>query len=159
MLRKLGSYPRQNSLALALREIGRIERTLFTLAWLEDPALRRRVTAGLNKGEARNALARAVFFNRLGEIRDRSFENQRHRASGLNLVVAAITLWNTVYLERATEQMAKSWQFEPALLQHVSPLGWEHINLTGDYTWHSDKRVVRGGFRPLRNPRNGSGSP
>ena len=34
-------------------------------------------------------------FNRLGEIRDRSFENQRHRASGLNLLVAAITLWNT----------------------------------------------------------------
>jgi TnpA family transposase len=36
ILRKLGSYPRQNSLALALREIGRIERTLFMLAWLED---------------------------------------------------------------------------------------------------------------------------
>jgi TnpA family transposase len=53
ILRKLGAYPRQNSLALALREIGRIERTL---AWLQDPALRRRVTAGLNKGEARNAL-------------------------------------------------------------------------------------------------------
>jgi TnpA family transposase len=84
------------------------------LAWIEDPALRRRVTAGLNKGEARNSLARAVFFNRLGEIRDRSFENQRHRASGLNLVVAAITLWNTVYLERATEQLAKSRQFDPA---------------------------------------------
>ena len=82
ILRKLGSYPRQNSLALALREIGRIERTLFMLAWLEDPALRRRVTAGLNKGEARNSLARAVFFNRLGEIRDRSFENQRHRQAG-----------------------------------------------------------------------------
>jgi TnpA family transposase len=159
ILRKLGSYPRQNSLALALREIGRIERTLFMLAWLEDPALRRRVTAGLNKGEARNALARAVFFNRLGEIRDRSFENQRHRASGLNLVVAAITLWNTVYLGRATGQMTKSWQVEPALLQHVSPLGWEHINLTGDYTWHTNKRVAKGGFRPLRGPRNGSGGP
>jgi TnpA family transposase len=62
-----------------------MERTLFTLAWIEDPSLRRRVTAGLNKGEARNSLARAVFFNRLGEIRDRSFENQRYRASGLNL--------------------------------------------------------------------------
>ncbi|MDN1888104.1 hypothetical protein FCZ54_28005, partial [Escherichia coli] len=37
---------------------------------------RRRVHAGLNKGEARNSLARAVFFNRLGEIRDRSFEQQ-----------------------------------------------------------------------------------
>ncbi|MBL8292937.1 MAG: Tn3 family transposase, partial [Bryobacterales bacterium] len=56
ILRKMGAYPRQNSLAMALREIGRIERTLFTLAWLQDPALRRRVTAGLNKGEARNFL-------------------------------------------------------------------------------------------------------
>ncbi|HDX1837168.1 TPA: hypothetical protein RN794_005124, partial [Escherichia coli] len=30
-----------------------------------------------------------MFFNRLGEIRDRSFEQQRYRASGLNLVTAA----------------------------------------------------------------------
>ncbi|WP_228709064.1 Tn3 family transposase [Klebsiella pneumoniae] len=84
MLRKLGSYPRQNGLAVALRELGRIERTLFILDWLQSVELRRRVHAGLNKGEARNALARAVFFNRLGEIRDRSFEQQRYRASGLN---------------------------------------------------------------------------
>jgi TnpA family transposase len=48
-------------------------------------------------------LARAVFFNRLGEMRDRSFENQRYRASGLTLVVAAIILWNTVYLSRAID--------------------------------------------------------
>lgn len=31
-----------------------------------DPSLRRRVRAGLNKGETRNALARAVFMHRLG---------------------------------------------------------------------------------------------
>ncbi|EPN17795.1 ISAfe5, transposase orfB, partial [Pseudomonas syringae pv. actinidiae ICMP 19070] len=68
------TYPRQNGLAVALRELGRIERTLFILDWLQSVELRRRVHAGLNKGEARNALARAVFFNRLGEIRDRSFE-------------------------------------------------------------------------------------
>jgi TnpA family transposase len=37
MLKRLGSYPRQNGLALALREIGRIERTLYTLDWLERP--------------------------------------------------------------------------------------------------------------------------
>jgi len=159
ILHKLGSYPRQNSLALALREIGRMERTLFMLEWLRDPALRRRVTAGLNKGEAHNTLARAVYFNRLGEIRDRSFENQSHRASGLNLLVAAITLWNTVYLERATTKLAKSHVFDYALLQHVSPLGWEHINLTGDYSWHTNKRVAKGGFRPLRIPRNGSRRP
>lgn len=55
MLRKLGSYPRQNGLPVALRELGRIERTLFTLEWLQNVELRRRVHVGLNKGEARNA--------------------------------------------------------------------------------------------------------
>ena len=48
--------------------------------------------AGLNKGEAGNKLARAVFFHERGEIRDGSFESQAFRASGLNLVVSAIVL-------------------------------------------------------------------
>ncbi len=127
-------YPRQNGLAVALRELGRIERTLFILDWLQSVELRRRVHAGVNKGEARNALARAVFFNRLGEIRDRSFEQQRYRASGLNLVTAAIVLWNTVYLEQAANALRGHGQaVDDALLQYLSPLGWEHINLTGDY--------------------------
>jgi TnpA family transposase len=43
--------------------LGRIERTLFTLQWLSDPALRQRSHAGLNKDEASNALRRAVFFH------------------------------------------------------------------------------------------------
>ena len=53
ILRKLGAYPRQNSLAIALRELGRVERTLFTLEWLQSPELSRRVHVGLNKGEGR----------------------------------------------------------------------------------------------------------
>lgn len=151
MLRKLGSYPRQNGLAVALRELGRIERTLFALDWIQNVELRRRVQAGLNKGEARNALARAVFLNRLGEMRDRSFENQRYRASGLNLVVAAIILWNTVYLERAVQALRNSgMNIDNALLPHLSPLGWEHINLTGDYVWQQNRKVKQGNFRPLR---------
>ncbi len=151
MLRKLASYPRQNGLALALREIGRIERTIFALDWLLDPHLRQRVTAGLNKGEAKNTLARAVCFNRLGEIRDRTYELQRHRASGLNLVVAAIILWNTVYLERVVKAMrAQGYLIDEALLKHVAPIHWNHINLTGDYAWKQHRRVEKGGFRPLQ---------
>lgn len=123
MLRKLGSYPRKNGLALALRELGQIERTLFMLEWMQDIDLRRRVQIGLNKGEARNALARAVFFNRLGEIRDRSFEQQRYRASGLNLVTAAIVLWNTTYIDRAIQSLkARNQNVNEDLLQHLSPL-------------------------------------
>jgi len=33
--------------------------------------------------------SRALFFNRLGEMRDRTHETQKSRASGLNLIVAA----------------------------------------------------------------------
>ena len=154
MLRKLGSYPRQNGLAVALRELGRIERTLFILDWLQSVELRRRVHAGLNKGEARNALARAVFFYRLGEIRDRSFEQQRYRASGLNLVTAAIVLWNTVYLERAVAALrSHALPVDENLLQYLSPLGWEHVNLTGDYLWRQNARIGAGKFRALRPAR------
>ena len=138
MLRKLGAYPRQNGLAVALRELGKIERTLFLLHYISSVELRRRIHVGLNKGEARNALARAVFFNRLGELRDRTHENQRHRASGLNLVVASIVLWNTVYLERAVAAIRRNGQtISDEMLTHLSPLKWEHINLTGDYHWLS----------------------
>ncbi len=136
MLRRLGAYPRQNGLALALREIGRVERTLFTLDWLEDPALRRQATVELNKGEARNALARAVCFHRLGRVRDRSPEALQHRAGGLTLVTAAIVLWNTVQIARALEEMRAEGEVIPeAILPFLSPLGWQHINLTGDYIW------------------------
>ena len=38
IMRQLASYPRQNGVAAALREIGRLERTLFMLDWIEDPA-------------------------------------------------------------------------------------------------------------------------
>lgn len=37
------------------------------------------------------------------------------------------------------------------LLQYLLPLGWEHINLTGDYVWRQ-QRIAEGGFRELRKP-------
>jgi TnpA family transposase len=136
ILRKLAAYPRQNGLAVALREMGRIERTLYVLNWFQSPELRRRVTGGLNKGEARNALARAILFNRRGTVQDRSFEDQRNRASGLNLVVAAIILWNTLGLEQTIEAMRTEGEDVPEEhLEHVAPLGWEKIILTGEYVW------------------------
>ena len=132
-----------------------IERTLFILDWLQSVELRRRVHAGLNKGEARNALARAVFIHRLGEIRDRSFEQQRYRASGLNLVTAAIVRCNTVYLERATQALREAGKLpDDGMLRYLSPLGWEHINLTGDYVWRQNQAIGNGQFRPLRTRGN-----
>jgi TnpA family transposase len=152
IMRQLASYPRQNGVAAALRELGRLERTLFTLEWINDPELRRTTGQELNKGESRNSLARAVFIHRLGEIRDRTYENQQHRTCGLNLLVTAIILWNTRYLERAVAVLRQTEDVPDRLLAHLSPLGWEHVNLTGDYVWAVQQRMTENsdGLRPLR---------
>jgi Tn3 transposase DDE domain len=123
-----------------------------TYNWIEDPALRRDTGRELNKGESRNSLGRAVFLHRLGEIRDRTYENQQHRASGLNLLVTAITLWNTRYLNRAIAALRETEDVPDHLLAHLSPLGWEHINLTGDYVWSPADEITENhdGYRPLR---------
>ena len=71
----------------------------------------------------------------------------------LGAAVAAISLWNTVYLERAILALRQRRPVDDAFLKHLSPLGWEHINLTGDYVWHANKRVAAGRFRPLRFPK------
>lgn len=151
ILKKLSGYRQQNGLAAALREVGRIERTLFTLRWLESPALRKLITAELNKGEALNTLRRAVALHRLGRFRDRSHENQASRAATLNLVVAAIVLFNCRYLGRVLDALRSGGgRIDPVHVAHLSPLGWDHINLTGDYVWSDSVERDPNGFLPLR---------
>jgi TnpA family transposase len=150
ILRKPSAYRQQNSLAAALREVGRALRTLFTLRWSREPALRRLVTAELNKGEARNSLARAVALHRLGRFRDRGLENQQIRAAALNLVTAAIILLNCRYLGRAlTELRRRGGRIDDTLVAQLSPLGWDRINLTGDYVWSDAITLDDEGLMPL----------
>jgi hypothetical protein len=71
----------------------------------------------------------------------------------LNLVVAAIVLWNTVYIERVVNALRRRGRVIPnEWLQHLAPLGWEHVNLTGDYVWRLDAGMKKGTLRPLRMP-------
>ena len=118
---------------MALREIGRIERTLFTLDWLKNIDLRRRANAGLNKGEARNALARAIFFYRLGDPRPELRESSLSCLWPESIdccdysLEYALPRTSVVQLERRGVKVA------PTIVTHVAPLGWEHIGLTGDY--------------------------
>ena len=71
----------------ALREIGRVERTLFMIDWILDADMQRRAQIGLNKGESHHALKNALRIGRQGEIRDRTTEGQHYRMAGLNLLI------------------------------------------------------------------------
>ena len=136
LLKKFAAYPRQHELAVALREIGRVERTLFIIEWLLDANMQRRAQIGLNKGEAHHALKNALRIGRQGEIRDRTAEGQDYRMAGLNLLAAIIIYWNTKHLGQAVAARQRAGlNCDPALLAHISPLGWAHILLTGEYRW------------------------
>ncbi len=132
---KLGSYARQNALETALREMGRIEKTIFILDYISNESLRRRIQRGLNKGEAVNALARAIFFGKRGELRERELQSQLQRASALNILINTISVWNTTYLQKAIDYLKSADNFNDDLLKHIAPLGWEHINFLGEYSF------------------------
>ncbi|MGI4879988.1 MAG: Tn3 family transposase [Janthinobacterium lividum] len=91
-----------------------------------------------------------MFFHRIGRIRDHALQAQSHRAGALNLVAGAIVLWNTTYLQAARMRLANLGRpVPPDLLQHLSPLGWQHIIRTGDYLW-TDPDAPSAALRPLR---------
>jgi TnpA family transposase len=154
ILRKLAAYERQNQLDLALQEIGRVERTLFMLDWLESPALRRRCQAGLNKSEQRHQLTGAICTFKQGRIADRTYEAQQFRASGLNLVIAAIVFWNSTYIADAVAHLRAAGEDVPdEMLAHTSPVGWSHIAFSGDFLWERAAKMGDG-RRALNSPKS-----
>ena len=71
------------------------------------------------------------------------------------LVIAAIVLWNTTYLERSVGSIReKAPDLDDQLLRFLSPLGWEHINLSGDYLWPLLSKTKTDKFRLLRRGLN-----
>ena len=96
--------------------------------------MQRRAQIGLNKGEAHHALKNALRIGRQGEIRDRTVEGQHYRMAGQNLLAAIIIYWNTKHLSHAVAARRRAGSECPSdLLAHISPFGWAHILLTGEY--------------------------
>lgn len=150
LMSKLGPHSlRQNKIAKALREIGRVQKTIFIIDYITNESLRRRIQKGLNKSESVNALSRAVFFGKHGELREKALQDQLQRASALTIIVNAIIIWNTVYLTKAIEHLKTKQEVKEKLLCHVSPLAWEHINFLGDYTFDSKEVTTLDSLRAL----------
>jgi hypothetical protein len=72
-------------------------------------------------------------------------EAQQLRASGLNLVIAAIAYWNSTYIADAVAHLGATGEVVPAaLLAHTTPLSWEHIGLSGEFLWdHATATAAR----------------
>ncbi len=152
LLRSLQGGGRPSTLARAIGELGRIAKTLYLLSYIDDESYRRRILIQLNKGESRHSLARATFFGQKGEVRQRYREGQEEQLGALGLVVNAIVLWNTLYMDRALEDMReRGMTIVSEDIGRLSPLGYDHVNLLGRYTFSLSDEVRQGAFHPLRD--------
>ena len=152
-MRALHAGTRPSELAKAVAEVGRIAKSLFLLSYVDDGAHRRRVLVQLNRHEKRHDLARTIFHGDRGRVRKRYREGQEDHLSALGLVLNAVALWNTLYLDRAAFRLLEEGrEVRDEDLARVSPLMHAHVRVLGRYHFRLDHTVAGGGLRPLRDP-------
>jgi TnpA family transposase len=141
----------QSTLSKAIAEVGRIAKTLYLLNYIDDEAYRRRILIQLNRGESRHKLARVVFHGKRGEIYRKYREGQEDQLSALGLVVNAIVLWNTYYMQEALAFLkATGLEVQNEDVARLSPLLHRHINMLGRYHFELPPELLRGQMRSLR---------
>ncbi len=142
---------RPSALARAIGEVGRIAKTLYLLGYIDDENYRRRILTQLNRGEGRHAVARVIFHGQRGELRQRYREGQEDQLGALGLVLNAVILWNTTYIQDALEALrAVGKDVLDSDVARLSPLLSQHINFSGTYHFNLPASLSAGQHRPLR---------
>ncbi len=153
LLRSLQLGNRPSTLARAISELGRIAKTLYLLAYIDDEAYRRRVLTQLNRGESRHTLARFIFHGQKGELRQCYREGQEDQLGALGLVTNMVILWNTRYMDKALGELrANGAIVKDEDVARLSPLGFSHINVLGRYDFKLADEIKDGQLRALRDP-------
>lgn len=151
---QIGDQPTR--LAQAIAEIGRIDKTIHMLNYINDESCRRGTLLQLNLGEGRHSLARAIFHGKRGEIHQRYREGQEDQLGALGLVLNIVVLWNTIYMDAALDQLREEgFPVNEEDVVRLSPFIRDHINMLGRYSFSLPEEVARGELRPLRQS-NGS---
>ena len=151
LIRSLLKSDRPSSLAQAIIEVGRINKTLYLLNYVHNEGYRRRILTQLNRGEARHAVARTICYGQRGEIRKRYREGQEDQLGALGLVTNALVLWNTIYMQAAINHLK---QHEKDVSERdeakLSPLIYKHINVLGHYSFTLADHIAPGKLRLLK---------
>lgn len=151
LIRSLLKSDRPSSLAQAIIEAGRINKTLYLLNYIDDEDYRRRILTQLNRGEGRHALARAICYGQRGEIRKRYKEGQEDQLGALGLITNALVLWNTIYMQASLDYLRKkNIEVMEEDEARLSPLSYKHVNMLGHYSFTLAEQVARGRLRPLK---------
>lgn len=140
LFKRLSSYSRQHPLYRALKQFGRIFKTIFLLKYIDDVELRQMIEKQLNKLESSNKFGKAVFHGNNQEFQLSSKEEQLIADGCKRLIENAIICWNYIYLSQKI-YTAKSDKERKNIIQAIrngSVVAWWHINLQGEYDFSED---------------------
>ena len=133
--RVMNTDGRATGLGEAFARYGRICKTLHLLQYIDDEAYRRMVGVQLNIGEARHALARRIFFGRLGELRQGYRYGMEDQLGARGLALSAVVYWNSLYINAAVDELETAgWGLSGEIRTRLSPLIFDHINFHGRYS-------------------------
>lgn len=135
LFKRLSSYSKNNPLYKALKEFGRIIKSIFILTYFDDVNLRQRIQKQLNKVELSNKFSKAVFFSNNQEFKQGTKEEQEISAACKVLIQNIIVLWNYLYLSQLLVNNSNIEERNNmiALIKMGSLITWQHINLQGEY--------------------------
>lgn len=140
---KLSAYARKNRTKRALWEYDNIMRSLYLLDYIDSPALRRNVQRALSRGENYHQLRRAVSYANFGKLRFKTEHEQQIWSECSRLITNCIIYYNATILSdllQLKEQEGDARQV--ALLEHVSPVAWQHINFHGRFEFRSSPEQI-----------------
>lgn len=135
LFKRLSSYAKHHPLYKALKEFGRIVKSIFILKYYDDVVLRQRIEKQLNRIELSNKFANAVFFANSGEFQQRESEEQALATACKVIIQNSVVLWNYLYLSQLLTNCADEQEREEMVLMigQGSMITWHHINLHGEY--------------------------
>ncbi|CAL9665636.1 Tn3 family transposase Tn3 [Streptomyces sp. enrichment culture] len=142
-------------LGAAFAEYGRIDKTMHLLALVDpvDDTYRRLMNRQLTVQESRHRLARAICHGGRGQIRRAYREGQEDQLAALGLVLNAVVLWNTRYLDAAVARLrAEGHDIKDEDVARLSPLKDRHINFLGRCLFNITASGPGQGLRPFRDP-------
>jgi TnpA family transposase len=132
VLRKLCSKSRKNKLYFAFRELGRVERTIFLLNYINDPEMRRMIQAATCKSEEFNEFIAWIRFGGGGVISDNMRANQRKIIRYNHLLANMLIFHAVVYQTKGINKLLhQGIQIAPEILSGLSPYWREHLNRFG----------------------------
>lgn len=134
LFKRLNSYSKQHTLYKALKEFGRLRKTLFVLRYMQDIGFRQAIEKQLNRGENSNKFSKAVAFGNNQEIMFEEKEEQEIAENCRQLIKNAIILWNYLYLVKMLQSDDHAMaQYALVTLKKGNVLAWKHILLHGEY--------------------------